>query len=174
MTTSLSLQLEHIPSPLGTILLAWTKDDELAALDFETHEARFLHLLRLHHRAGTTLTAARAPRTIREPIEAFFSSELTAIERVRVHLGGTPFERTVWNALRTIPVGTTTSYGRLAASLGKPKASRAVGRANGANPVGIVVPCHRVIGADGSLTGYGGGIERKRWLLEHEGARARA
>ena len=80
-----------------------------------------------------------------------------------------PFQREVWAALRAIPVGATTSYGRLAAAIGRPKAVRAVGLANGSNPIGIVVPCHRVIGADASLTGYGGGLERKRWLLEHEG-----
>jgi methylated-DNA-[protein]-cysteine S-methyltransferase len=79
------------------------------------------------------------------------------------------FQREVWKQLRAITAGTTTSYGRLAALLGRSKAMRAVGMANGANPIGIVVPCHRVIGMDGSLTGYGGGIERKRWLLAHEG-----
>jgi len=89
---------------------------------------------------------------------------------VPVRAGGTPFQRVVWAALREIPPGRTTSYGQLAARLGRPGASRAVGLANGANPVAIAVPCHRVIGADGTLTGYGGGIERKRWLLEHERA----
>ena len=84
---------------------------------------------------------------------------------------GTPFQRAVWAALRRIPAGETLSYGQLAAQIGKPKAVRAVGLANGSNPVGVVVPCHRVIGADGSLTGYGGGLPRKLWLLEHEGAR---
>jgi methylated-DNA-[protein]-cysteine S-methyltransferase len=85
---------------------------------------------------------------------------------------GTDFQRTVWQALRRIPCGTTISYGELARRIGRPAAVRAVGLANGANPVGVVVPCHRVIGADGSLTGYGGGIERKRWLLAHERASA--
>ncbi len=82
---------------------------------------------------------------------------------------GTPFQKQVWKALADVPFGETTTYGALAARLGKPPgASRAVGAANGANPLAIVVPCHRVIGADGSLTGYAGGLERKRWLLEHE------
>jgi methylated-DNA-[protein]-cysteine S-methyltransferase len=85
-------------------------------------------------------------------------------------MAGTSFQRSVWAALRTIRCGETTSYGRLAAMLGRPKAMRAVGMANGSNPVSIIVPCHRVIGADSSLTGYGGGVERKRWLLQHEGA----
>ena len=83
---------------------------------------------------------------------------------------GTAFQREVWAALRTIPTGETTTYGRLASQLGRPKAMRAVGMANGANPISIIVPCHRVIGANASLTGYGGGLERKRWLLRHEGA----
>ena len=87
---------------------------------------------------------------------------------------GTPFQRRVWAALRAIPAGETTSYGALARLLDAPGASRAVGLANGANPIGIVVPCHRVIGADGSLTGFGGGLARKQWLLQHEGAAFRA
>ncbi len=83
---------------------------------------------------------------------------------------GTPFQRRVWAALTHIPAGETRSYGAQATQIGRPSAVRAVGLANGQNPIGLVVPCHRVIGADGSLTGYGGGIERKRWLLRHEGA----
>ena len=90
--------------------------------------------------------------------------------RIEWRTGGTPFQRAVWTGLTTIPPGETLSYGGLAARLGCPTAVRAVGTANGANPISVVVPCHRVIGADGSLTGYGGGIERKRWLLRHEGA----
>ncbi len=83
-------------------------------------------------------------------------------------LNGTEFQRRVWGELREIPLGETISYGELARRLGTPGASRAVGLANGRNPVSIVVPCHRVIGADGRLTGYGGGLERKAWLLRHE------
>jgi methylated-DNA-[protein]-cysteine S-methyltransferase len=88
-----------------------------------------------------------------------------------VKTGGSDFQRSVWMALREIRVGTTTSYGRLAQKLGNSNASRAVGLANGANPVGVVLPCHRVIGSDGSLTGYGGGLPRKSWLLAHEGVK---
>jgi O-6-methylguanine DNA methyltransferase len=91
---------------------------------------------------------------------------------VAVATGGTAFQKSVWAALRQIPVGETLGYGALAARLGKPGAARAVGLANGLNPIGIVVPCHRVIGASGTLTGYAGGVERKAWLLAHEGARA--
>jgi methylated-DNA-[protein]-cysteine S-methyltransferase len=95
---------------------------------------------------------------------------MDALAKVRWRTGGTEFQRAVWTALCTIPAGQTLTYKGLAARIGKPAAIRAVGLANGANPVGIVVPCHRVIGSDGSLTGYGGGVDRKRWLLAHEGA----
>ena len=93
---------------------------------------------------------------------------MAALDQLPVRPGGTEFQRLVWAALRLIPPGTTTTYGQLAARIGRAKASRAVGLANGANPVAIVVPCHRVVGADASLTGYGGGIERKAWLIAHE------
>ena len=86
-----------------------------------------------------------------------------------LRLQGTPFQQRVWRELTEIPFGETWSYGQLAKRIGKPSASRAVGLANGSNPIALIVPCHRVIGADGTLTGYGGGLERKRWLLAHEG-----
>ena len=100
-------------------------------------------------------------------LSAYFAGTLTAFD-LPLRPAGTAFQQTVWRALREIPFGATTSYGALAARIGRPKASRAVGAANGANPLPIVVPCHRVIGADGSLPGFGGGIEVKRFLLEHE------
>lgn len=102
-----------------------------------------------------------------EQLNAYFASELTDFE-LPMTMRGTEFQRRVWAALCEIPYGETISYGELARWVGNPKASRAVGLANGRNPLAIVVPCHRVIGADGSLTGYGGGLERKVWLLEHE------
>ena len=92
---------------------------------------------------------------------------------VTVRMRGTDFQRATWDQLCGIPYGETISYGELAARMGRPSASRAVGLANGRNPIAIVVPCHRVIGANGTLTGYGGGLDRKRWLLEHEAARCR-
>ena len=97
-----------------------------------------------------------------------------AIDQVQVETRGTPFQEEVWAELRRIPAGSTLTYGELAARLGRPGASRAVGRANGQNPVAIVVPCHRVVGAHGVLTGYGGGLDRKRWLLAHEAPRTLA
>ncbi|MEP7053460.1 MAG: methylated-DNA--[protein]-cysteine S-methyltransferase, partial [Pseudomonadota bacterium] len=104
----------------------------------------------------------------RRALESYFAGELAAIDQVETLTTGTDFQRDVWRALRSIPTGRTLSYGALASKIGRPAAVRAVGLANGANPIAIVVPCHRVIGANASLTGYGGGIERKRWLIEHE------
>jgi methylated-DNA-[protein]-cysteine S-methyltransferase len=103
----------------------------------------------------------------------YFGGETTAIDAVAVEMNGTPFQKTVWAALRRIPCGTTISYAELARRIGEPAAVRAVGTANGANPVALIVPCHRVIGSNGSLTGYGGGLDRKQWLLTHEGVIAR-
>ena len=101
-------------------------------------------------------------------LKRYFDGDISALDTIPVAFAGTSFQTKVWNALRTIPGGTTLSYGALAKRIGEPKAVRAVGLANGSNPIGVVVPCHRVIGSDGSLTGYGGGLSRKRWLLEHE------
>ena len=106
---------------------------------------------------------------MRDPIEAYFAGDLGVIDRIEVATGGTPFQQRVWRALRKITPGKTLTYGTLAARIGADKAMRAVGAANGANPVSVVVPCHRLIGANGSLIRYGGGLERKRWLLQHEG-----
>jgi methylated-DNA-[protein]-cysteine S-methyltransferase len=100
-------------------------------------------------------------------LEAYFAGRLTRFD-VALDLGGTPFQRRVWAALMAVPYGSTTTYGTIAASLGEPAAMRAVGGANHRNPVSIIVPCHRVLGASGELTGYGGGLWRKAWLLAHE------
>ena len=163
------LFVDRMSSPLGTLSLVYDDQDRLRALEFEDHTARMQRLLRLHYGEGrTTLRAGRAPATLGAPLAAFFAGDIAAIDAITVQTGGTDFQRRVWTALRRIPSGTTTSYGRLASAIGCGNASRAVGLANGANPVVVVVPCHRVIGADGTLTGYGGGIERKRWLLAHE------
>lgn len=170
MTDRRSFTLDRLPTPIGTMLVVTDERSSLRALDWEDHETRMHRLLRLHYGEGrVTLAERRAPKDVREPLEAYFEGELTAIEPLRVETGGTPFQREVWTALRAIPAGDTMSYGALAAKIARPAAVRAVGLANGANPVGVVVPCHRVIGANASLTGYGGGIERKRWLLTHEG-----
>jgi methylated-DNA-[protein]-cysteine S-methyltransferase len=162
-------QIDRVASPLGTLLVVCDDAGRLRALDFHDYEARMQRLLRAHYgERGFELRAGRAPTAITDALAAFFAGALHALDGVEVRTGGTPFQRRVWSALRRIPGGVTHSYGGLAGAIGKPGASRAVGLANGANPIAIVVPCHRVIGADGSLTGYGGGLERKRWLLDHE------
>lgn len=111
---------------------------------------------------------------IRGVLTRYFAGELAALDTVAVELNGTPFQKNVWQALRRIPSGSTISYAELAKRIGEPTAVRAVGTANGANPVAVIVPCHRVIGSNGRLTGYGGGLDRKQWLLEHEGVVSRS
>jgi len=162
----LKLLLDRVASPVGTMLVV-TDGEALRALDFHDYEPRLHRLLRLHYGA-CALIPGDSLAAVRDGLGAYFAGELTALDRLPVRTGGTAFQRAVWAALRPIPAGTTTTYGKLALQLGKPAASRAVGMANGANPVAIVVPCHRVVGADSSLTGYGGGLPRKAWLLEHE------
>ena len=160
--------LDRLQTPIGMLLLVTDVEGALCALDWEDHEPRMRQLLRLQH-GNSMLRDAPAPSELRAALSAYFAGEFASLDAVKWRVAGTAFQRKVWAALRTIPVGTTTSYGALAARLAMPQAVRAVGHANGSNPISIVVPCHRVIGADGSLTGYGGGLHRKRWLLEHEG-----
>jgi methylated-DNA-[protein]-cysteine S-methyltransferase len=164
---------EQLSTPTGAMLLVTDADDNVRALDWEDHTERLHHLMRLYE-GLVRLEPRPAPSPARHALEAYYDGALTAIEALPVKTGGTPFQREVWAALRTIPTGQTTTYGTLAARLGRPKAMRAVGMANGANPISIIVPCHRVIGANSTLTGYGGGLDRKRWLLRHEGAATRA
>ena len=163
------LSFDAIPTPAGDALVMWDAASALRVFDWAGYEARMQRLLARHY-GPVTPKADRAPEHLREALAAYFGGDLASIDTIEVATGGTAFQRTVWAALRDIPAGRTESYGQLAARIGLPKAVRAVGLANGANPVGLIVPCHRVIGANGSLTGYGGGIERKRWLLNHEGA----
>lgn len=165
-----TLFLDPYESPIGTILLVTDEDRRLRALDFADHEPRMRLLLRRHYGDDATL-AVPAPTAIRDALDAYFDGDFDALSRIGWRTGGSPFQRQVWTALCEIPPGRTITYAELAAHIGKPAAVRAVGLANGANPVGIVVPCHRVVGTNGKLTGYGGGVERKAWLLEHEGAR---
>lgn len=162
--------IERVPTPIGTMLMLTDAQDNLRAIDWQDYEPRMNRLLRRHYGDDVTLKASARPSPARHAMEAYFAGDIAAIGNLPVETGGTAFQREVWAALRRIPAGETMSYGRLAATIGRPKAVRAVGLANGANPVGIVVPCHRVIGANAALTGYGGGLERKRWLLAHEGA----
>jgi methylated-DNA-[protein]-cysteine S-methyltransferase len=163
-----SFNLDRLATPIGVALLVTDGDGILRALDWEDYEPRMRELLRLHY-GDVVLREARSPRDVRAALSGYFKGDLASLGAIKWRLAGTPFQRKVWHALPMIPPGTTTSYGALAAKLGMPKAGRAVGHANGSNPLSVVVPCHRLIGANGSLVKYGGGLERKRWLLEHEG-----
>jgi methylated-DNA-[protein]-cysteine S-methyltransferase len=165
------LHLERFNTPTGPMLVVTDGERRVRATDWEDHEDRMQRLLRRHYpEASIQPCAASRVSAARRALQAYFDGELDAIADVPTATNGTDFQRQVWAALRLIPVGSTVSYGALAARLGRPNAVRAVGLANGANPVAIVVPCHRVIGANASLTGYGGGLDRKRWLLAHERA----
>lgn len=167
--TRLELTLDRLATPVGEALVVTDAEAAVRAFDFADYEDRMRRLLRRHY-GEVRLTEGRAPEAVRKALERYFQGELKALDAIQVRTGGTSFQRSVWAALRTIPVGETRSYGQLASAIGSPKAVRAVGLANGSNPVGLIVPCHRVIGANGTLTGYAGGLERKRWLLEHERA----
>ena len=163
------LTLDTIPAPIGAFLIAVDQDGILRGVDFWADEPRLRALLRRQY-GDVKVETGHAPAPIRRAFEDYFAGDIRALERVPVETVGTAFQRKVWAALQRIPAGETRSYGQLAVEIGEPKAMRAVGLANGQNPIAIVIPCHRVIGADGSLTGFGGGLPRKRWLLTHEGA----
>lgn len=161
--------LDTYETPVGQLLLVTDEQGLLRALDFEDYHARLIRLLGKHYRQYQLESSpASAPHSLTDALSAYFAGELDALDDIQTETAGTDFQRSVWQALRDIPAGHTRSYGQLAIAVGRPSASRAVGLANGSNPVALVVPCHRVIGASGKLTGYGGGLWRKHWLLEHE------
>jgi len=171
MKTSADVQVDHIETPLGVFAAISNSRDQLVAAGFTEAHARMEELLERYATGGAgALPRARGPSSARRAIERYFAGEPEALDALRVAPAGSAFQGLVWRALRRIPHGATVSYGELARSIGRPSAARAVGMANRNNPISIVIPCHRVIGADGSLTGYAGGIERKRWLLAHEQA----
>jgi methylated-DNA-[protein]-cysteine S-methyltransferase len=157
------IELSRVDSPVGTITFAagpgglcgMTIGDRMPKIAVPARE---------------TSAESRGPasRAIAAALAAYFDGDLQAIDALEVDPRGTGFQRRVWDALRTIPAGTTWSYAELARVVGQPTATRAVGAANGRNPIALVVPCHRVIASDGTLGGYGGGLEMKRWLLRHE------
>jgi methylated-DNA-[protein]-cysteine S-methyltransferase len=174
MAEVVQLLMNRIDTPIGEMLMVADHDGNLRAIDWTDHEPRMHRFLRLHcGEGGFSLEPVRELNGLTSAIHQYFAGDLKVIDTLPVRTAGTPFQREVWRALREIPCGSTVSYGKLAQQIGRPAAVRAVGLANGSNPIGVVVPCHRVIGANGSLTGYGGGIERKRWLLEHERERGR-
>jgi methylated-DNA-[protein]-cysteine S-methyltransferase len=164
----MSLVLATHETPLGTLAIG-LDGAALCALDFEEGASTLAaRLTRRFGRAPARDDAAAHP--VIERLERYFGGDLRALDDLSVAGGGTPFQARVWAALRTIPPGETRSYADIAAAVGAPDAVRAVGAANGKNPIALVVPCHRVIGKDGTLTGYAGGLWRKEWLLKHERA----
>lgn len=166
----LQLRRETLATAIGEVVLLTDDGGRLRAVDFADHHVRMLTLLDRHYGRGGWRAAERdePASAARAALCAYFAGDVTALDGIETATGGTPFQRDVWAALRRIAPGETTSYGALAAALGRPRAVRAVGAANGANPVSLVAPCHRVIGGGGALTGYAGGLDRKSWLLEHE------
>ena len=164
-----TLLVDRTPTPLGELLIVSDIDGRLRGLNWADREVRLLDELRLQLRARAfALMPSSDTAGLTRALNAYFDGELGAIDRLPVETGGTPFQQQVWTALRGIRCGETISYAELARRIGRPSAVRAVGLANGSNPISIVVPCHRVIGSSGALTGYGGGLERKQWLLAHE------
>jgi methylated-DNA-[protein]-cysteine S-methyltransferase len=161
--------LKTIDSPVGRLTLA-AHGARICLVHFGADGADVRASLEKWY-PGAALEPCADPGGAVSVLQRYFDGDLGSLDEVAVELYGTPFQKRVWMALRGVSAGTTTSYSELAARVGSPAAVRAVGAANGANPVAIVLPCHRIIGSNGSLTGYGGGLERKRWLLQHEGAR---
>ena len=150
----------YMPSPIGRLLLCG--DDQRLTGLYTPPASEDPGLVRSRRRSDAAFAR------VREQLEEYFAGERVSFDLPLSVDGATPFRRSVWSALREIPYGATVSYGQLASQLGVPSAARAVGAANGSNPISIIVPCHRVIGAGGDLTGYAGGLERKRYLLRHE------
>lgn len=140
----------------------------LVAMEFGDPEHRLMPMLRARYGADVRLQPAHDLHDIATAIRGYFDGDIRAVDGLAVDGGGTDFQRQAWDALRGIPPGEVRTYGQMAALLGRPNAARAIGSANALNPISLVIPCHRLVGGTGALTGYGGGIERKRWLLAHE------
>jgi methylated-DNA-[protein]-cysteine S-methyltransferase len=161
------LLFDKISSEVGTILIV-SDGEKLCALDFADYEQRMSKLLQRRY-GNFYFQNVKNPQGFSSKIQAYFQGDRTSLNNIPVSTGGTAFQQQVWLALQTIAWGTVISYGELAKRIGKSTAYRAVGMANSLNPVAIALPCHRVVGANAALTGYAGGLERKRWLLAHEG-----
>lgn len=165
----MKIEIAEHHTPLGAVTAAW-RDERLCALTFSEYWPQSEQVLTRRLGAIELAPTGAGRARLWDRLDAYFAGELTAIDAVAVEPHGTDFQRRVWSMLRRIPAGRTWSYRDLATAVGAPTAVRAVGAANGANPIWLLIPCHRAIGANGALTGYAGGLDRKRWLLEHEGA----
>ena len=159
-----TIEQDHAIGPIHIVANGAT----LLAMEFGDIEHRLMPMLRVRYDADVRLEPVDDLHDIAAAIRAYFDGDIRAVDALAVDGGGTDFQRTAWDALRRIPPGEVRTYGQMAALLGRPNAARAIGSANALNPISLVVPCHRLVGSTGALTGYGGGIERKRWLLEHE------
>ncbi|WP_411288773.1 methylated-DNA--[protein]-cysteine S-methyltransferase [Phenylobacterium sp.] len=162
-----TLTFDRLETPIGTALLVTDEAGALRAFNWTDYEPQMRAWIARHYPKAAVRNGVSP---LRAAFQAYFAGDAQALATVPWVASGTAFQRQVWDTLCSIPAGETLSYAGLAQRIGRPTAMRAVGTANGANPVAVVVPCHRVIGANGSLTGYGGGLHRKRWLLSHEGA----
>jgi methylated-DNA-[protein]-cysteine S-methyltransferase len=163
-----TIETAEVASPVGDLIL-FARGEALVAMAFADRAAWIPKQLAARF-GEVTYKSVRDPAGAATIVRRYLDGDLHALAAIAVDTAGTPFQARVWQALRQIPAGATQSYGDLARAVGHPEAVRAVGAANGANPVSLVIPCHRVIGSDGKLTGYGGGLPRKRWLLVHERA----
>lgn len=167
--TSYTFFIDELDTAIGKMLMV-TDGEFIRAIDWKDHETRMQRLLQRHYGKNIRLYAPTRPSQAFHSLKAYFEGDMEMVKNLKPVTNGTAFQKKVWDELRKIPLGQTISYGELATNIGKPTAARAVGLANGSNPIAIVVPCHRVIGADLSLTGFGGGLARKQWLLSHENA----
>lgn len=166
----LTILEDKIDTPVGPLWVLCDEQFRLRAVEWEEHSDRMAQLLNIHYGAkGFQRVSSRNPNGLSDKLRDYFAGDLAVIDALPTATAGTDFQRQVWQALRDIPCGHVMHYGQLAEQLGRAGAARAVGAANGSNPVSIVVPCHRVIGRNGTMTGYAGGVARKEWLLRHEG-----
>ncbi|RWR03656.1 cysteine methyltransferase [[Pantoea] beijingensis] len=166
----MTLLEDSIETPLGKLVIISDEQQHLRAVEWDEYHERIMRLLHIHYAAqGFRLRRLKNAGGLSAQLSRYFEGDLAVIQQLPVATNGTDFQREVWKMLREIPCGSVMRYGEMATKLGRPGAARAVGAANGANPISVVVPCHRVIGANGTLTGYAGGVKRKEWLLKHEG-----
>jgi methylated-DNA-[protein]-cysteine S-methyltransferase len=165
----IELHYDLVDTPVGPVRIVCDVEGRIRACDWVDHDARYQRQLERHYGIRRdALRPAKDPFGFSSILRRYMAGEIAVIDDLPVETVGTDFQKDVWRELRRIPAGTTISYGQLAERIGRPRAVRAVGLANGSNPIGIIVPCHRVIGANGKLTGFGGGLHRKEWLLRHE------
>ncbi len=171
-TETRQLLFDHAAAPVGApfeALLVVVDGQHVCALDFAGYEQR-MHRLLVRRYRSYRLVESPNPLGATDCLKAYLAGDVRAIDALPVKTGGTDFQAAAWQALRRIAPGTTATYGEQAARIGRPAAVRAIGAANGQNPIAVVLPCHRVVGANGSLTGYAGGLATKQWLLRHEAA----